>query len=396
LFADLQTAPPSNAYLEKIDMQLSEAWIPLRVLVCMNCFFCQTEDFVTSENVFTRDYAYFSSISKSWLEHSRRYVELAIRKLALNSESMVMEAASNDGYLLQYFKAEGISCLGIEPTHSTAVYANSIGIETLEVFLGEESSKVIKEKYGTADLVLGNNVLAHVPDIIDFLKGCSSLLKESGSITFEFPHLLQLLKNSQFDTIYHEHFSYLSLVSLVPLLDKLNLEVYDVEELNTHGGSLRIWIKKKSNSQISIAPSVSHLLEKESVFGLKDLRTYQQFQTQITKIRNDLLKFLIEAQLSNKRVIGYGAAAKGNTLLNFAGVKVDLLQMIVDQSPAKIGKFSPGSRIPIVDINVIEELKPDYILVLPWNLMDEIKEILEFSREWGCKLVRAIPNLEIS
>lgn len=395
-FADLQTAPPSNAYLEKTGLQSSEIWIPLRVMVCESCFFCQTEDFVTSENVFTSDYAYFSSISKSWLEHSSQYVELAIEKLSLNSESLVMEAASNDGYLLQYFKAKSIPCLGIEPTHSTAAFANSIGIQTLEVFLGSDSSKDIVSEFGNADLVLGNNVLAHVPDIIDFLKGCDSLLKKSGTITFEFPHLMQLLQNSQFDTIYHEHFSYLSLVSLIPLLTKINLEIYRVEELQTHGGSLRIWIKKTSNGEISIEPTVAQMLAKEIEFGLKNLGTYMQFQSKITTIRNNLLKFLIDAQEEGKKVIGYGAAAKGNTLLNFAGVKNDLLTAIVDQNPAKIGKFSPGSRIPIVDIEIIEQIRPDYILVLPWNLVDEISELLKFTRQWECKLVRAIPDLEIS
>jgi hypothetical protein len=309
---------------------------------------------------------------------------------------MVMEAASNDGYLLQYFKSRGIPCLGIEPTHSTAEYANSIGIQTLEVFLGTESSKDIVTKFGTADLVLGNNVLAHVPDINDFLTACSFLLKESGSITFEFPHLMQLLDNSQFDTIYHEHFSYLSLVSLIPLLKKLNLEIYNVEELDTHGGSLRIWIKKMLNTSISIEPTVAQMLTNEIEFGLSDIQKFLQFQSKITRIRNDLLKFLITAQEENKRVIGYGAAAKGNTLLNYSGVKGDLLSVIVDQNPAKIGKFAPGSRIPIVDMAIIQQIKPDYILVLPWNLMDEIIEVLKFTREWGCKLVRVIPNLEIN
>ncbi len=395
IFAELQTAPPSNAYLTEEKLQHSEPWFPLRVLVCNHCFLCQTEDFVTAEDVFTNDYAYFSSVSKSWLEHSRDFAYKVSQVLELNKESLVIEVASNDGYLLQYFAEIGVPSLGIEPTRSTAEFANSRGIKTIVEFLSVETAEKIAKNHGKADLVVGNNVLAHVPDINDFVAGATILLKEDGTITFEFPHLVELIKHCQFDTIYHEHFSYLSLIALKPILNKQHLEIYDVEKITTHGGSLRVWLQLSATGKHNINPSVQKTLDEEVMFGLKNLRTYSNFQKRVLKLKNELLAFLIDAKLNDKLVAAYGAAAKGNTLINFAGIRNDLILFIVDNNPAKTGKFAPGSRIPILSVDYLEKLKPDYILILPWNLTDEIAPLLDHSQSWGCKTFIAVPKLRI-
>lgn len=395
VFAELQTAPPSNAYLTAEKLQHSESWYPLRVLVCNHCLLCQTEDFVTAEDVFTNDYAYFSSVSKSWLVHSKDFAHKVSQALKLNKESLVIEVASNDGYLLQYFLEKGVPSLGIEPTQSTAEFANSRGIKTIVEFLSVETAEKIAKKYGNADLVVGNNVLAHVPDINDFVAGAAILLKENGTITFEFPHLVELIKHCQFDTIYHEHFSYLSLVALKPILKKHNLEIYNVEKIKTHGGSLRVWLQLSATGKHNISSSVQQTLEDEEKFGLRDLQTYSSFQERVLKLKNELLTFLIDAKNNDKIVAAYGAAAKGNTLINFAGIRSDLISFIVDNNPAKAGKYAPGSRIPILGVDYLEKTKPDYILILPWNLTEEIASLLDYSQSWGCKTFVAIPKLRI-
>jgi len=393
-FADLDTSPPSNAYLNYEDLEVPELWYPLKVFVCKSCFLCQTADYVSSNEVFTEDYAYFSSVSQSWLEHSKRYINQVIGELHLREESFVIEIASNDGYLLQFFSEQKIPCLGIEPTQSTADVAKSKGINTIETFLTLLTAREILGEFAQADLIIGNNVLAHVPDINDFVAAAALMLKDTGTITFEFPHLLELIKHGQFDTIYHEHFSYLSVIALKSIFSRARLDIYKIERLNTHGGSLRVWLQHSITGKHRIDSSVEELVSLEKEFGLMTIKLYEDFQERIYSTKNSLLRFLLDAKKDGMKVVAYGAAAKGNTLLNYAGVRSDLLECIVDQSTAKIGKFAPGSRIPIVKLEEIKLVRPDYILILPWNLKNEILPILEFSREWGCKILSAIPDIQ--
>lgn len=395
-FVDLGSAPPSNAYLTEAQLKAPEKWYPLKVMVCDQCWLVQTEDYAGAEELFDAEYAYFSSYSTSWLKHADQYVNDMIARLNLDSSSHVVEVASNDGYLLQYVKAAGIPCLGIEPTKSTADVARGKGIEVVEEFFGVGLAEKLVASGKQADLTAANNVLAHVPDINDFVSGFSRLLKPHGVATFEFPHLMQLVKNTQFDTIYHEHFSYLSLTAVSKIFEANGLQVFDVQEVPTHGGSLRVFAQRKDIGQQSVTQSVITLLAREIEAGITKRDYYEGFQTHTNKIKDDLLEFLIEAKKSNKTIMAYGAAAKGNTLLNYAGIRPDLLPMVVDRNPAKQGKFLPGSRIPIVGEAIIREERPDYILILPWNLRDEVQAQLAYVREWGARFVTAVPALEIS
>jgi predicted TPR repeat methyltransferase len=392
---DLGSAPPSNAYLTDETLKSSEKWFPLKVMVCDKCWLVQTEDYADADELFDENYAYFSSFSTSWLAHAEQYVAKMVDRFSLNSNSHVVEIAANDGYLLQYVKSRGIPCLGIEPTASTAKAAREKGIEIEEAFFGVELAKKLVSEGKQADLTAANNVLAHVPDINDFVAGFACLLKPNGVSTFEFPHLYQLIKHNQFDTIYHEHFSYLSLTAISTIFDKNGLEIFDVEEIPTHGGSLRVYAQKKGIGKHQISNNVSRILKQESDAGVKGKEYYFELQNNAEKIKNDLIDFLIEAHNKNQRIVGYGAAAKGNTLLNYAGIRPDLLPYVVDRNPAKQNKFMPGSRIPIVDESIIKEMRPEYVLILPWNLSEEVRQQLSYIREWDGKFVTAIPSLSV-
>ena len=392
---DLGSAPPSNAYLTEKTLKAPEKWFPLKVLVCSECWLVQTDDYAGAEELFDGDYAYFSSFSTSWLTHAEQYVADMIDRFNLTVESHVIEVAANDGYLLQYVKAKGIPCLGIEPTASTAAAAKEKGLEIVEEFFGIELARKLVSMGKQADLTAANNVLAHVPDINNFLAGFAHLLKPNGVATFEFPHLMQLVKHTQFDTIYHEHFSYLSLTAVNQIFDQNGLQVFDVQELSTHGGSLRVFAQRKDQGQHQVNTAVGELLTRESKAGVMTEAYYADFQQRANRVKHDLMDFLIKAKREGKKVIAYGAAAKGNTLLNYAGIRSDLLPFVVDRNPAKQNKFLPGSRIPIVEESMIRQEKPDYVLILPWNLRQEVTEQLNYIREWGGKFVTAVPNLEI-
>lgn len=394
-FADLGSAPPSNSYLSQGGLRGPEKWFPLRVFTCFDCWLVQTEDFAEHDELFSDDYAYFSSYSTSWLEHSKKYVSDCIKRFGLNSDSHVVEVAANDGYLLQYVKQAGIPCLGVEPTKSTADAARAKGIEIVEEFFGEELGNSLAERGYSADLTAANNVLAHVPNIRDFAKGFAKILKPHGVATFEFPHLLNLVKLNQFDTIYHEHFSYLSLTSVESVFENAGLSLFDVERLPTHGGSLRIFAQRADTGTHQVTPSLVEMQKEEADAGMNKPEFYAGFQTRCETIKYDLLKFLINAKTDGKKVIGYGAAAKGNTLMNFSGVRPDLLSSVIDKNPAKQGKFMPGSRIPIVGPDVLETEKPDFVFLLPWNLLDEVKQQLKSELNAGAKLVVAVPELTI-
>jgi len=368
---DLGKAPPSNAYLSAEDLDKPEKKYPLRVLVCTRCWLVQTEDFVGAEELFRPDYAYFSSASSSWLAHAKKYCEMVVPKLGLSANSFVVEVASNDGYLLKNFVASGIPCLGIEPTGSTAAAAEKLGIPVKREFFTEKFSKSIVVHGQKADLIIGNNVYAHVPDINDFTRGLAALLKPEGVINLEFPHLLKLIEDCQFDTVYHEHFSYLSLTAVRKILQCAKLKMWDVEELPSHGGSLRVFAALDS-SQRDISPRVELIMAEEKKKGLLVEKTYRAFQARAEKIRDQLLGFLQECKQTGKKVVAYGAAAKGNTLLNYAGVTSDLLPYVCDAAPSKQGKYLPGSRIPILPPRVLVPDAPDFILILPWNIAGEV------------------------
>lgn len=392
---DLGSAPPSNAYLTRLSLRKPEKWFPLKILVCEACWLVQAEAYSGADELFNDEYAYFSSFSSHWLEHSRRYVQEMIQRFSLNESSHVVEIASNDGYLLQYFKERKIPCLGIEPTSSTASAARQKGIETIEEFFTPDFAVSLCGQGKQADLMVANNVLAHVPDINDFVSGLATLLKPGGVATFEFPHLMQLLDYKQFDTIYHEHFSYLSFTTVDAVFKANGLSIFDVQELGTHGGSLRVFAQRTDTGREPISNSVSELMTREVAAGMRKAERYQGFQEQANKVKNDFLRFLLEAKKNGCKVGGYGAAAKGNTLLNFAGVRPDLLPYIVDRNPTKQSKFMPGSRIPIVNEEEIKQQKPEYIIILPWNIKDEIMEQLAYVRDWGGKFVTVVPELRI-
>ncbi|MBM7059573.1 methyltransferase domain-containing protein [Pseudomonas sp. UL073] len=391
---DLGTAPPSNAYLTAQQLDQAEQWVPLRVLVCDSCWLVQTEDYRAAESLFDAEYAYFSSYSSSWLSHAERYVAQMVERFDLGAQSRVVEIAANDGYLLQYVARRAIPCLGIEPTASTARAAREKGLEIREVFFGEASARVLVEEGWSADLMAANNVLAHVPDINDFLKGFAALLKPTGVATFEFPHLLRLMAEHQFDTLYHEHYSYLSLIAVQSLCTRNGLAIFDVEELPTHGGSLRVFVQRTDGAR-AVTPAVPALLASEKAAGVETAAYYASLAPAAERIRHELLRFLLQAKAEGKRVVAYGAAAKGNTLLNFAGVRSDLLAWVADANPHKQGKFLPGSRIPIVAPARIAEERPDYLLVLPWNLLTEVRQQQARISAWGGRFVVAVPTLQV-
>ncbi|ALM83221.1 class I SAM-dependent methyltransferase [Bordetella sp. N] len=395
-FLDLGHAPPSNAYLSPDAVRGPEVWFPLRLLVCESCWLVQTEDHAGREALFTDDYAYFSSYSSSWLEHSRRYVESMIARFKLDTTSMVCEVAANDGYLLQYVRKAGVPCFGVEPTHGTAQAARARGIDIVQSFFGTELGRELAASGRAADLTTANNVLAHVPDINDFVGGFAAILKPQGVSTFEFPHLLRMVRESQFDTAYHEHYSYLSLTSVARIFAANGLTVFDVEHLGTHGGSLRVYAQRSDTGGHPVTAAVEDTLSEEHAAGIDDVAFYVDFQTQAERVKNDLVSLLLELRRAGKRVAGYGAAAKGNTLLNFAGVRPDLLPYVVDRNPAKQDKFLPGSHIPIVNEDRLRQDKPEYILILPWNLKTEVREQLAYAQqEWGARFITAVPNLVV-
>lgn len=397
VFVDLVNAPLSNELVRPDQLENPSVYYPLKIYVCDNCFLVQTGEKSKPEEIFNSDYPYFSSYSKSWLRHAREYVDMMMEKFHYDQDSLVVEIASNDGYLLQYFKEYNVPVLGVEPTTNTAEVALSKGINSINDFFGV---KLVKSHFRVhdikADLIIGNNVLAHVPDINDFVTGMKMILKDDGIITMEFPHLLKLIKKSEFDTIYHEHFSYFSFTAVNGIFSRLGLNIFDVEEIPTHGGSLRIYARHAASNHRPVGAHVKYLLDKETRIGISDINYYLHFQEKVDRIRYEVLKFLIHKKSKGKKVIGYGAAAKGNTLLNYCGLKGnDLINFVVDASPHKQNKYLPGSQIPIYSKEKIYEYKPDYIIILPWNLKDEIMDDLSFVRDWGCRFVVFIPKLTI-
>lgn len=393
-FLDLGFAPPSNAYLTEADLARPEKYYPLKIKVCDQCWLVQTEDYTQADELFSSEYAYFSSTSTGWVAHAARYAEKMTGQLKLTKDSLVIEVASNDGYLLKNFVAAGIPCLGIEPTASTAAAAEQLGIPVLREFFGEQLGKQLATTGKQADLIAGNNVYAHVPDINDFTRGLKAALKPGGTITLEFPHLMRLIEHTQFDTVYHEHFSYVSLYTVERIFKAVGLRVLDLEELPTHGGSLRIYACHAEEAR-ETTPAVSAMLTEEARRGLQTLATYQNFQAKADRVKDDLVAFLIEQKRAGKKVAAYGAAAKGNTLLNYAGVKPDLLPFVCDAAVAKQGKFMPGSHIPIFAPEVLAERRPDYLVILPWNIASEVKQQNAKLAELGTKFVTAVPSLKI-
>ncbi|GAB4218085.1 MAG: methyltransferase C-terminal domain-containing protein [Rhodoferax sp.] len=393
-FLDLGTAPPSNAYLSPAALNAPERWYPLRLLVCQQCWLVQTQDFAQADELFDPDYAYFSAYSSTWLAQAQRYVHDMTARFGLGPHSRVVEVAANDGYLLQYVQAAGIPCYGIEPTASTAAAARARGIAIEQRFFGRALAQALAMQDRQADLMVANNVLAHVPDINDFVAGFALLLKPRGVVTFEFPHLLQLVRQCQFDTVYHEHYSYLSLGTVQTILAANGLRVFDVAELPTHGGSLRVFAQRADTGVQPETPALAALLAREREAGMQTADFYKDFQRQANRIKRELLSFLINCAEQGKTVAAYGAAAKGNTLLNFAGVRPDLLPFVVDKNPAKQGQYMPGSRIPILAPEHLLAQKPDDVLILPWNLRDEVMaEWGEAVRSWGGRFVVAVPAL---
>lgn len=394
-FVDLGTAPPSNAYLGADELRAPEKFFPLRVMVCTGCWLAQTEDYAGADELFTRDYAYFSSVSTSWLAHAQRYVARMVERFNLSPASRVAEIAANDGYLLQYVQALGIPCFGVEPTHSTATAARGRGIEIVEDFFGVQLAERLAGEGRQVDLAVANNVLAHVPDIGDFVAGFAALLKPSGVATFEFPHLLRMVDGKQFDTVYHEHFSYLSLTAVARIFESNGLVVFDVEELPTHGGSLRVFAMRNDGGRHPVSAAVAAMLAREAAGGMTTPEYYQRFQTAAERVKDEFLAFLLKAKAEGATVAAYGAAAKGNTLLNFAGVRSDLLAFVADRSPAKQGRYLPGSRIPVVAEERLRSAAPAYVVILPWNLREEVAAQLDYVSTWGGRLVVAVPGLEV-
>ena len=391
-FCDLGMSPLSNSYVAADELQAMEPFYPLHAYVCSECFLVQLDEFESPQEIFS-DYAYFSSFSDSWLEHSKNYTQLMQSRLGLDASSQVVEIASNDSYLLQYFVDAGIPVLGVEPAANVAAAAMDKGIPTIVKFFGIETAEEMANAGQQADLLLGNNVLAHVPDINDFVAGMAIVLKPDGVITMEFPHLLQLMQNNQFDTIYHEHFSYLSLLSVEQIFARHGLQVFDVDELPTHGGSLRICARLAGDEPVS--DNITALRKTEADAGLSKLETYAAFGEKVQETKRRLLEFLVTAKRDGKRVAAYGAPAKGNTLLNYCGVRQDLIDFTVDRSPAKQDRFLPGTHIPVYAPEKLSDAKPDYVLILPWNIKDEIMDKMRHIRDWGGKFVVPIPVVEV-
>lgn len=396
VFIDLVNSPASNSFLSKEQLNEPETFYPLKVYTCDKCFLVQIDEYKKSDAIFNSEYAYFSSFSSTWLQHAKNYTSMMIDRFSFNESSQIIEIASNDGYLLQYFKEKNIPVLGIEPAANTAGVAIAKGIKTIIEFFGTElANRLANELNVKADLLLGNNVLAHVPNIVDFVKGMKIILARSGVITMEFPHLMQLVENNQFDTIYHEHFSYLSFYTVKQIFESHGLAIFDVEEIQTHGGSLRIYAKHKEDSQKPVSPNVSALLKKEAGKGMTTLAYYNNFQEKALRVKLDLISFLVEQKRAGKNVAAYGAAAKGNTLLNYCGIKNDLIDFAADANPHKQNKWLPASHIPVVNESHLKDNHPDYVVILPWNLKEEIMEQLSYIRQWGGKFVIPIPELEV-
>ena len=393
-FLDLGNAPPSNSYLKKEDLKKPEITYPLRIMVCENCWLVQTEDYADAEELFNNDYAYFSSTSSSWLNHAYNYCETISQKLKLSKDSFVVELASNDGYLLRNFVKLGIPCLGIEPTKKTAQVSRDLGVDVKEIFFSKNVALKLVAEGRKADLIIGNNVYAHVPDINDFTEGVAELLKLNGVVTFEFPHLMELINNNQFDTVYHEHFSYLSLISVKSIFSKFGLKIFDVEQLVTHGGSLRVYGCLK-NASFKISDNVEKIIKDEIEMGLTNRNIYESFQLKADKIKDTFIQFLLNAKYDKKVVAGYGAAAKGNTLINYAGIKRDMINFVCDAADSKIGKYLPGSHIPILDPRVLESTHIDYLIIFPWNISDEIIQQNKTLSGSGTKFVTLIPELKL-
>jgi len=394
IFLDLGKSPLSNSFLKKEMLNKSERFFSLCVYVCDKCFLVQLPEYENPENIFG-DYAYFSSYSETWLKHAENYVNLMLKKFSFDKNNLVIEIASNDGYLLQYFKKKGIPILGIEPAINVAEVAKQKGIPTIVKFFGTKTAKELVKEGKSADLIIGNNVLAHVPNLNDFVDGLKILLKKTGIITLEFPHLMKLIQQNQFDTIYHEHFSYFSLLTAEKVFSSHGLTIFDVEEIPTHGGSLRIYVKHSENNLISNDESVKDLLKIENQFGVENLATYTNFASKVKKIKKNVREFFMSAKNNRKIVICYGAAAKGNTLLNYCGIGTDFIDYIVDRSTYKQGLFLPGIHIHIKEPNEVSKTKPDYLVILPWNLKDEIMEQMSYIRDWGGKFVVLIPEVKI-
>ena len=395
VFIDLVNSPASNSFLTPEQLNEPETFYPLKVYTCHQCFLVQVDEYKKSDAIFDSNYVYFSSYSKSWLKHAKAYTDMMTERFGFNERSLVVELASNDGYLLQYFKEKQVPVLGIEPTANTAEVAKQKGINTLVEFFGTALAQRLVAEGTKADLLLGNNVLAHVPDIVDFVGGMKVLLKEGGVVTMEFPHLMQLVDNNQFDTIYHEHFSYLSFYTVKQIFGSQGLEMFDVEELPTHGGSLRIFAKHAGDASKPVSERVGALLEKEAGKGMQTLGYYDNFQQKALTVKLDLLNFLVEQKRAGQTVAAYGAAAKGNTLLNYCGIKHDLIDFVVDANPHKQDKFLPASHIPVVNEDYLKAQQPRYVIILPWNLQEEITTQLNYIRQWGGQFVIPVPALQI-
>lgn len=393
-FVDLGMSPLCESYVSPEQLNQMEPFYPLHVYVCDNCFLVQLEAYVSPEHIFS-EYAYFSSYADSWLQHAKAYTDLMVERFHLNGESHVVEIASNDGYLLQYFVEKDVPCLGIEPAANVAQVAIDKGVPTLVEFFGVDSAKKLVAEGKQADLLLGNNVLAQVPDLNDFVGGMKILLKPQGVITMEFPHLMRLMEENQFDTIYHEHFSYFSWITTEKIFAAHGLTLFDVEEITTHGGSLRIYARHSEDTSKPISDRAISLKQSELEAGFTNVGTYRNFALQVEETKHKLLDFLIKAKREGKKVVGYGAPGKGNTLLNYCGIRTDFLDFTVDRNPYKQGKFLPGTHIPIYHPDKIAEAKPDYLLILPWNFKDEIMAQMAFIRDWGCQFVVPIPEVKV-
>lgn len=393
-FVDLGMSPPCQTHIEPHQLNHMEAFYPLHAFVCAQCFLVQLKDYVSPKDIFI-EYAYFSSYSDSWLRHAKAYTDLMVDRFGIGHKSQVVEIASNDGYLLQYFVEKGVPVLGVEPAANVAQVAVKKGIPSVAKFFGAETARELVAAGKRADLLLGNNVLAHVPDLNDFVSGMKVLLKPTGVITMEFPHLMRLMEDNQFDTIYHEHFSYLSFYTVERVFAAHGLTIFDVEELPTHGGSLRIYARHEEDATNPVSPRVALLRTRESNAGFTNLEHYFSFAGQVRKTKRQLLDFLIRIKREGKRIAGYGAPGKGNTLLNYCAIRTDFLDYTVDRNPYKQGKYTPGTHIPIYPVEKIRETKPDYVLILPWNLKDEVMRQMEYIREWGGKFIVPIPEVVI-
>lgn len=395
LFVDLGLSPLCETQISHEQLNQGESYYPLRVFVCDSCFLVQLDEYVSPDVIFGHDYPYYSSYSFSWVKHAEDYAQKMMTDYGVGKNSFVVEIASNDGYLLQHFVNAGVPCLGIEPAEGVAKAARQKGVETVTRFFGRVTAADVATQQGKADLIVGNNVLAHVPDLNDFVGGLKMLLAEGGIITMEFPHLMRLMQENQFDTIYHEHFSYFSFSTVNQVFAKHGLKIFDVEELATHGGSLRIYAAHTKDDDHPVSSRAVELLDREKTMGFESIELYQGFEEQVRETKRALLEFLIGVKRAGKTIVGYGAPGKGNTLLNYCGIRQDFLDYTVDRNPHKQGTYTPGARIPIYDPAIISQTKPDYILILPWNLRKEIQETMAHVSEWGCRFVVPIPKVEV-